>query len=313
MKRNLTKAVTIIVLFLMLSLCLANGSREADAAPDFNQYVLRTIILAEDGGGYYTGREPKEELENNAWEGMDMAVTLEDGAVTVDLTKARPSFCSSATYMALLKALTEWDTESVISYEAWINLKPYTVDDREWPIQADGVGCWGRANANGPGMAVLVAQLNAGSNTYLPPKASCASEGEYFSLWESIEPGDFLKLFWNEYIGAEGDISERGHMVVFLHFEDIIDEEGNRDGVVYYWSSNGSGYKPDKGYGIGKSRLSDIYRAVATHIDDPAAFNNAVDMKPDDVDAWLSALDGRHVASEEELIRAINGETVPVG
>ena len=52
------------------------------------------------------------------------------------------------------------------------NLKPYTVEDREWPIQADGVGMWGRANANGPGFAVLIEELGVGESTYLPPKTS---------------------------------------------------------------------------------------------------------------------------------------------
>ena len=301
---NLRAAIAILLVLLFAPL----PAKEKTEAIDFNSCVLQTIRLVENGGGYYTGRKPKAGMTNNAWEGMDRAVILEKGTVTVDLSEARPSFCSSAVYLVLLKALAEWDTDSAISYEAWVNLKPYTVEGRDWPIQADGVGCWGRANANGPGLAVLAEQLHAGTSTYLPPKTSCASEEAYFSLWKSLEPGDFLKLFWNETIGAEGTLSESGHMTVFLRFEEFTDEHGQRDGIVYYWSSNGSGCMPDKGYGIGKARLSEIVRAVATRIEDPAAFNNAAAMMPDDTDAWLSSLDGRHVASEEELIRAIGGE-----
>ena len=49
--------------------------------------------------------------------------------------------------------------------------------------QADGVGIWGRANANGPGFSKLVHDLQAGINFTEPEKAV---------------PGDFLKLFWNK-------------------------------------------------------------------------------------------------------------------
>ncbi len=127
---------------------------------------------------------------------------------------------------------------------------------------------------------------------------------------KKIESGDFIKIFWNEYIGANDELSESGHMVVFLDFEEITDENWQKDGLVYYWSSNGSGYKTDKGYGVGKAPLSNVYRAISTHIDNPAAFNNAKNIQPDNVNAWLSALDGKYVASEEELIQAINGEKI---
>lgn len=285
---------------------LESASETAEtAAGSFNDCILRTIMLTEDGGGYYTGREPKEELERNTWEGMDIGVTVTDGTPNVDMSLARPSFCSSATYMALLEALTLWDTDQAISPEAWVNLKPYTVEDRDWPIQSDGVGCWGRANANGPGMAVLVAQLEAGTNTYLAPRDEWNSDDAYFDVWSQIQPGDFLKIFWNEYIGGDDTAYERGHMVIYLDTEIIEDENGNKDGIVYYWSSNGSGYMPDKGYSISKARLSEIYRAVATHIDKPESFDNAKSIMPDDVDPWLSSLDGNHLGTTEELQSAI--------
>ena len=139
-----------IFTFFLIALTVKNKDN------DFNSYVLNTIMLVDDGGGYYTGRAEKEELDKNAWEGMDEAVNLKNGKVNIDLSKAKPSFCSSAVYMVLSK----------------------------------------------------------------------------------------------------------------------------------------------------------IYRAVSTHIDNPVAFNNVKKMKPDDVNAWLSALDGKHLASEVELIQAINGEKI---
>lgn len=307
MKQKLLIMSIILVSCLIIGLGIINNKNKKE---DFNSYVLKTIMLVDDGGGYYTGRAKKEELDNNAWEGMDNAVILENGKVEIDLSKAKPSFCSSAIYMALLNSLSNWDKEGIISYEAWKNLKPYTVEGRDWPIQADGVGCWGRGNANGPGFAVLIEELGAGKNIYLPPKDSFDNSEDYYDMWKNIEPGDFIKIFWNEYIGANDELSEKGHMVIFLDYEEIIDENGQKDGLVYYWSSNGSGYKPDKGYGIGKARLSKIYRAISTHIDNPAAFNNAKNIQPDNVNSFLSALDGKYVASEEELIQSINGEKI---
>ena len=81
--------------------------------------LLRVIAQIEDGGGYYTGVKEKEGMEHNAWEGMDKAVSVTDQGVQIDLEAARPSFCSSACYMALLKALSLWDTDGQITAQAW--------------------------------------------------------------------------------------------------------------------------------------------------------------------------------------------------
>ena len=280
----------------------------SDHKRDFNEVLLQVIAETEDGGGYYTGTEKTEELEKTAWEGMDAAVTVNEENVQVDMSLARPSFCSSACYMALLKALSIWDTDGQISPQSWACLKPYTVEGAAWPVQEDGVGCWGRANANGPGMAVLAAQLGAGTNIYLAPAESFATGEEYLASWDQLKAGDFLKLFWNDRIGgdSETDTWESGHMVVYLDRVENYDEKGERDDILYYWSSNGSGYMPDKGYGIGKTRLSDVYRAVATRITYAGAFDNAKEIAPDNTDTWLHDIMDSNLASEEELISAIS-------
>ena len=119
-----------------------------------------------------------------------------------------------------------------------------------------------------------------------------------------------MKLFWNENIGGdrEADIWEAGHLVVFLQRVEAVNEAGERDDIIFYWSSNGSGYMPDKGYGVGKAPLSKIIRAVSTHITDPGAFDNAKNIKPDDLDLWLYAINTQHLATEEEMLTAIKGE-----
>lgn len=181
MKQKLLLFGALLLVCLVVCIVIINNKNQKE---DFNSYVLKTIMLVDDGGGYYTGRAKKEELDNNAWEGMDSAVILENGKVEIDLSKARSSFCSSAVYMALLKSLLDWDKDGKISYEAWKNLKPYTVEDRDWPIQADGVGIWGRANANGPGFAVLIEELGVGESTYLPPKTSFDNLDDYYDMWK---------------------------------------------------------------------------------------------------------------------------------
>ncbi len=283
-----------------------SGTGEYREENTFHDLLLNVIGQIPDGGGYYTGRATKAELTQNAWEGMDKAVTIGETDVTIDMNQARPSFCSSAVYMTLLKTLSVWDTEQVLSMKAWQNLKPYTVQGRTWAIQDDGVGCWGRANANGSGFAVLAAQLGAGENTYIAPKKSYASEDDYFSAWKQIKPGDFVKLFWNEYIGANSSDSESGHMVVFLGFTESTDADGKRTGTVRYWSSNGSGYQPDRGYGISETKIASVYRAVSTRITHPEAFANAEKIMPDNTDTWLYSLNGSHLATEKELLQAIS-------
>ncbi len=115
MKQKLLLFGALLLVCLVVCIVIINNKNQKE---DFNSYVLKTIMLVDDGGGYYTGRAKKEELDNNAWEGMDNAVTLENGKVEIDISKARPSFCSSAVYMAFLKSLLDWDKDGKISYEA---------------------------------------------------------------------------------------------------------------------------------------------------------------------------------------------------
>jgi hypothetical protein len=63
--------------------------------------------------------------------------------------------------------------------------------------QGDGVGIWGRWNANGPGTARLFEELHLGKN---------------FTSFEEARPGDFMKIFWNDNIGG----TESGHSVIYL-------------------------------------------------------------------------------------------------
>ena len=173
------------------------------------------------------------------------------------------------------------------------------------------MGCWGRANANGPGFAALLAQLKAGESVYIGNRASFATQKAWLEVWDGVEPGDFLKLFWNQYIGADASQkgkAESGHLVILLSREAAWAADGTRDDILTYWSSNGYGSQPAGGYGIGRCHLSDIRRVVAARVTDPAAFARAREIYPDVKDPWLSALDGRRLATVRELQASIRGE-----
>jgi hypothetical protein len=140
--------------------------------PDFNSRVLVAIRTMPSGGGYDASDATKNLLHG--------ACDLMDGRILVNANRAKPSFCSGATYLVLLEALGS-GSEALLP----------EIDQR------DGHGVFGRWNSNGPGAAKLVADLGAGKN---------------FTSWDEAQPGDFLKIWWTDQIGGR----ERGHLVVYL-------------------------------------------------------------------------------------------------
>jgi hypothetical protein len=165
-------------LLLMVGVALAGGCAAVpmDAGDDFNARVLVAVKAMPAGGGY-DGSDATKNL-------LPKACRVSDGRLVVDAGVARPSFCSGATYLVLLKAL-ESGSEALVP----------VVDHQ------DGHGVFGRWNSNGPGAAKLVADLRCGVN---------------FTSWEKARPGDFLKIWWGDEIGGR----ERGHHVVYLSHDE---------------------------------------------------------------------------------------------
>lgn len=165
-----------------LSLVLAGmvacgcASVPAKGGEDFNIRVLAAVKSMPSAGGY-DGSDATKNL-------LPKACRVNDGRLEVDARAARPSFCSGATYLVLLKALGS-GSEALLP----------VVDHQ------DGHGVFGRWNANGPGAAKLVADLGCGVN---------------FTSWEKARPGDFLKIWWGDEIGGR----ERGHHVVYLDHDE---------------------------------------------------------------------------------------------
>ncbi len=313
--------------FLALAAIIATVSiAQASEAERVNQQWQQCVLAAVDSfphnGGYYTGARPNDTFKKTAWKGLHQAykMTLADQRPVLDLQLAQPSFCSSATYCALIKALLIWDNEHKISREAWLAMKPFVgIVDNMNPqgyYQSDGEGFWGRMNGNGPAIAVLIHELKAGFNFtgYRGAKTDACKETpteRYLTddewrnhpVWQQAMPGDFMKIFWNRDDdsgaivgdnGVKGDLQEHGHSVIFMG----IDSEG----FVTYWSSNGPGENPaEMGYSMGRCDKTKIQRVVFTRITNPEKFDNVKKMPPKHVNQYIYDLNGKKHSTTKEL------------
>lgn len=200
------------------------SSLVAGFAADPNEIVLRQISKMPTGGGYATTRQAHEVLSASA--------QIEAAGVVIRAEKAKPSYCSGATYLVFLKTLGELQRSSglQLSGNQWQALLPAALPD--------GEGIWGRWNANGPGTARLFYELGIGKN---------------FTSYDEARPGDFMKIFWTNAVGK----LERGHSVIFLGTEEV-------DGVehVRFWSSNKPG-----GYGEKSVARSKIAKTIFSRIE----------------------------------------------
>lgn len=220
------RAMNRILPFLLTVVILAG--RMCGEVPDTpcNEAILATVGSMPSGGLYSASGTANAALRN--------AVTIRDGRIQVDAGKARPSYCSEATYLVFLKVLSELAEKHAISIDERLAkaLRPGS--------QPDGDGVWGRWNANGPGTAVLFHEQKLGTNFTDPRRA---------------KPGDFLKIFWNDGIGS----NEHGHSVIFLGME-------QKGGLAFlrFWSSNQPG-----GYGEKSVPLSRIRRMLFSRLEHP--------------------------------------------
>jgi hypothetical protein len=199
------------------------------ARADWNAAVMEAVRAMPGGGGYAVTSQAGKRFRDSV---------RTDGAIRVASATATPSYCSSATYLVLLRAVSALESRGVVqlteSQRAALAPK----------AQADGAGVWGRWNANGPGAACLFAELGLGKS---------------FVDFAEAQPGDFLKIFWTDAVGK----NERGHLVVYLGTEKRNGEEW-----VRFWSSN----KPD-GYGTKSVPRSKIARALFCRLENPWNFS----------------------------------------
>lgn len=210
----------VIVLILMPFSKAQNANIQINPSAPWNTCVLRAIELMPEGGGYATNLA--------ALDGLSKAVQINKNVLEVDAKSATPSFCSGATYLVFTKVIEQLSKQHIIRFS----------DDEPQRMkvnrQADGVGVWGRWNANGPGVAILFHETGLGLN---------------FESFDEALPGDFMKIFWTDQIGAK----EFGHVVVYLGKR----TDANGTTVVKFWSSNQPG-----GYSAKEVPMSKIHWAI---------------------------------------------------
>ena len=165
---------------------------------DPNAVILQVIQAMPQGGGY--------SASNQATTHLTAAARSVKGTLTLNPALAKPSYCSGATYLVFLAALEHLNSQTPITGPL--------AESLAIKGQPDGVGIWGRWNANGPGTACLFHELQLGEN---------------FTDWNLARAGDFMKIFWNSNVGRR----EHGHSAIYLS----VTRENGADWVSF-WSSN---------------------------------------------------------------------------
>jgi hypothetical protein len=229
-----------------------------------NEVIVDVLVGMPKGGGYDASPA------GVSLQMLGSAIRLEANRLVIEPEKAEPSYCSSATYLVFLSVLDR------LNREGHLTISPQVMEKLLVRGQGDGVGIWGRWNANGPGTARLFEQLNLGKN---------------FTSFEEARPGDFLKIFWSEDIGSK----ESGHSVIFLGLGSP-NEKG--DQTIVIWSSN----RPD-GYGRKEVPISKIKHAVFSRLEDPRKIEGALTLPTKD--AYLAALQKRS-STVDEMLQKIN-------
>ena len=169
-----------------LGLLLLNCSplfAQIDAATkrDPNNLIVSLLNTMPKGGGYSATSGATRDLQS--------AVQVTGGRLFVKPAAARATYCSGATYLVFIRAIQELLPESLVAENV--------AEALAIKGQPDGVGVWGRWNANGPGTACLFRELGLGHN---------------FTSFDAARPGDFMKIFWTDAVGRR----EHGHSVIYL-------------------------------------------------------------------------------------------------
>ncbi len=219
---------------------------------DYNGLILKELESMSAGGTYAAYRKdlPEEHRFDDLYrtvDHLDKAISVDrNGRLSVKPNKAADfSFCSSATYLLFCKVIEQLQKNGDVVSSPELSRALADVGDTKDVIggRLDGIGIFGHWNADGPGTAVLFERLNLGRN---------------FSSFDDARPGDFLKIFWNEFIGK----GERGHLVVYLG-------RNESKTAIEVWSSNLQNSDGSSGYGRMWIEKDRIKRALFSRLENP--------------------------------------------
>lgn len=240
----------------------------APAAP-LNQLVLDVVNAMPRGGRYAVNKPAFDAL------GRAVGVSPVGNQLLLRPELARPVFCSGATYLVLLGVVDR------LNQEGHLPLSREVVDALQIKGQPDGVGVWGRWNANGPGTARLFHEAGLGQN---------------YATLEEGRPGDFMKIWWNDNIGS----AERGHSVVYLGRS--VSPTGQD--MVNFWSGN----VPD-GLGFKAVPRAKVRRVLFSRLENLRALGRVVDLPARD--NYLAGL-LRRGSSEQEMCSMVDVAAAPL-
>lgn len=245
--------VTLGVLLLCCSPLYAQDEMVAER--DANSVILQILKTMPKGGGYSATASATHDLQS--------AVQVNGGVLNVKPTAARSTYCSGATYLVFIQAIQR----SIPRSQVGVGI----AEALAIKGQPDGVGVWGRWNANGPGTACLFYELRLGRN---------------FTSFDDAKPGDFMKIFWTDAVGTR----EHGHSVIYLG-------QGPVNGVetVRFWSSNKPG-----GYGYKDVPRSRISHAIFSRLETPSNITGSIRLERKN--GYLAGL----VTSESSMKEALD-------
>jgi hypothetical protein len=194
-------------------------------ANDANRSILGLLPSMPSGGGSEANAKSMRDLE--------AAIQVRENKLEITPAAAQTTYSSGATYLVFLQALQSLLPPSTMSGPLAEALMVKG--------QPDGVGVWGRWNANGPGIACLFDELGLGPN---------------FASFEDAQAGDFMKAFFVDAVGRH----EHSLSMIYLDRE-------QRNGVemVRVWSS----MKPF-GYGEALIPRARISFAIFSRLEKPA-------------------------------------------
>jgi hypothetical protein len=240
------------LLLLCLSIGYAQGAPFAQKDP--NDLIVSLTQTMPVGGGYSASVSATRDLQS--------AVQVRGGRLRVDPSAAPTTYCSGATYLVFVQAIKSLVPESQFGTGL--------AEALAIKGQPDGVGIWGRWNANGPGTACLFRELKLGRN---------------FTSFDEARPGDFMKIFWNTAVGRR----EHGHSVIYLG-------RAVMDGVerIRFWSSNLPG-----GYGNKDVPRTRIAYAIFSRLESPANIERSTSLPARN--SYLAGLTSKESSITEAL------------
>ena len=133
--------------FLLLFCCWPLRAQNLGfASGNPNSLILSLLNSMPRGGGYSATSLATRDLQS--------AVQVRGGKLDVNPFAARATYCSGATYLVFVRAIQSLLPGSQVGERL--------AEALAVKGQPDGVGVWGRWNANGPGTACLFRELGLG-------------------------------------------------------------------------------------------------------------------------------------------------------